>query len=451
MSESRNLVFVVGVFRSGTSQLCSLLNQNPNVALMYEGDIWNFPRGLLAYRFSRDWVQRVEFYNQTLSRHGMVSRNDFSALNKVRTPADLYRVFGERKGASVCGEKSPFYCSRLERLHNLYPEAAFIIVWRNPVEVYRSVRKAAQTSRFFGKNGMLHRLVYLQEQGIRQTDLIEAKGARVFRVDYANMVDNTEEVCRNLSAFLKVPFDAQMLQLNRADLSAVYKAPHHAFLRRGIIERQVYTETLLPASAIEKLERYRNRWLKQQAKWLKPESGPSQNVPGMIEFTCDWLVGRAFTFYDSLVRAVFEFMPLPWLRVYRLLKIWIINPPSGDLDEPTSIVADFRKHWQSILTAATLLAAIGFIQHRSNPHLLFILFYSMPCMLLALVVNYRWVTLFALASSIMSPMIQYEGDADYRSIGVFLWNFITRFILLEFLILMMGRIRAECSRTAANQ
>jgi hypothetical protein len=78
--------------------------------------------------------------------------------------------------------------------------------------------------------------------------------------------------------------------------------------------------------------------------------------------------------------------------------------------------------------------------------LMFMLFYGIPCALLALVVNTRWATLFVLASSFIAPMIQYDGDTDYRSTGVFLWNFFTRFILLEILILTLGRIRLEFSR-----
>src|ERR1019366_134350 len=125
----------------------------------------------------------------------MIATNELRKLEKIRTPLDLYRTFGEMKGAAATGEKSPFYCTRLQQLHNLYPEASFIIVWRNPVEVYRSVLKAGQTSRFFGKPGMLSRLIYHQEQAIRQADRIEKKGARIFRVDYAKIVDQTETVC----------------------------------------------------------------------------------------------------------------------------------------------------------------------------------------------------------------------------------------------------------------
>jgi hypothetical protein len=439
-------VFVVGVFRSGTSLLCSILNQNPGVALMYECDVWNFPRALLNHRFRLNWAERIEFYNQALSRHRLVSETDLSALEKVHTPQDLYRAFGRMKGATVSGEKSPFYCHRLVDLHDEYPGAAFIYVWRNPVEVYRSVLKAGETSRFFGKPGMLSRMIYSQEQAIHQAARIEKRGARVFRVNYADLVDHTEQVCRDISAFLGVPYDERMLKLNQADLSAIYKAPHHAFLRRGVIERQKYDRELVRPSVARKLDRYRCRWERLQAGWLKPSSNATYVEPGAAEFFYHNTMGRALTKYDSLVRAGFEFLPVAWLRVYRLLKNWVVNPPSGSLDEKTSLLKDLKQHWMTILTATVLMELVVFIHMHSNPHLMFILFYGIPCALLALVVNVRWATLFVLAASLIAPMVQYEGDPDYRSALVFGWNLLSRFILLEIVILTLGRIRLEFHR-----
>ena len=446
MSLKPNPVFVVGVFRSGTSLLCSILNQNPGIALMYECDVWNFPRPLLAARFKGHWAERIEFYNQALSRHRMIAPNNFRELESIRTPLDLYRTFGEKKGAAVSGEKSPFYCDRLEQLHKIYPGALFILVWRNPVEIYRSVLKAGQTSRFFGKPGMLSRMIYQQEQAICQAERIEQNGARIYRVDYASLVDQTEKVCRETCAFLGVPFDAKMLHLNQADLSAIYKAPHHAYLRRGVIERQKYTEKLVSPRIDQKLERFRSRWELQQANWLKPTASANPSTPGAVELLYHHTLGKVLTIYDSLVRAGFEFLPLPWLRVYRLLKTWVVNPPSGAVGEKTSMLKDCQRHWLTILVATALLGLITFINHLANPHLLFILFYAIPCALLALVVNVRWATLCVLACSIISPLIQYEGDSDYRSVGVFAWNFISRLILLEIVILTLGRIRLEFSK-----
>ena len=292
---NQNPVFVIGVFRSGTSLLCSLLNQNPKIALMYECDVWNFPRPLLPLRFRHNWAERIEFYNQALSRHRMVEEHDCRGLDQIRTPLDLYRTFGARKGATVSGEKSPFYCDRLEQLHQRYPNAYFIIVWRPPEEIYRSVVKAGQTSRFFGKPGMLSRLIYQQEQLIRQTSRLEKRGARILRVDYASIVDRTEKICRYISEFIGVPFDAQMLHLNKADLSAIYKAPHHAYLRRGIIERQHYTQELVSSVVTKKLERYRHRWEQMQSDWLKIPDSPARPKPGFIESAYHTAAGKLWT------------------------------------------------------------------------------------------------------------------------------------------------------------
>jgi glycosyltransferase involved in cell wall biosynthesis len=237
-----------------------------------------------------------------------------------------------------------------------------------------------------------------------------------------------------------------MLELNRADLSAIYNQPHHAHLRRGVIERQKYPQELVPPATVRKLERYRRRWEIQLAAGPQVSSATNHSGPGRLEFFYHNAAGRVLTFYDSLVRVGFEFLPLPWLRVYRLLRDWVVNPPSGSLDEKTSLLKDWREHSHTILTATALLAGIVFVHMRSNPHLMFILFYGIPCILLALVVNTRWATVFVLAGSVIAPMVQYDGDPDYRSAFVFIWNFFTRFILLEILILTLGRIRLEFSR-----
>jgi len=436
-------LFVVGVFRSGTSLLCSILNQNPQVSLMFECDVWNFPRPLLDIRFRRNWAERIEFYNEALSRHRLVSDGDHTGLEKIRSAADLYHAFGALKGAKICGEKSPFYCDRLVQLHRHYPEATFIIVWREPVEIYRSVLKAGETSRFFGKAGMLSRMIYHQEQLIRQAAQIERAGAKIFRISYADIVDRTEKTCRELCEFLQVPYDAQMLHLNKADLSAIYKAPHHAYLRRGIIERQKYPRELVKPAVAEKLERYGRRWERLQAGWLKPTAPAKGPEPHLCERLWHFVMGRTLTFYDAAVRAGFEFFPLNWLRVYRLLKNWVVNPPTGAVDEKISVLRDVQRHWGAVLLASFIFAVTVFAHLHSNPHLMFIPFYALPCGILVLLANLRWATLFALLASVVAPMIQYAGDTDYRGTFVFLWNGFGRFFLIETFVLMLGRIRMD--------
>lgn len=290
-------------------------------------------------------------------------------------------------------------------------------------------------------------MIYDQEQLIRQSRQISGAGARVLHIDYANIVDQTEKTCREISAFLGVEYDERMLRLNKADLSAIYKAPHHAYLRRGVIERQKYEQELVPPRVLKKLERYRCHWERLQAGWLKPSEPGCALQPGPVEHVYHNATGRLLTIYDSLVRAGFEFLPMPWLQVYRLLKNWLVNPPSGLADEKTSIKRDWKQHHLTLLTASVLMAAVVYVHLHANPHLMFILFYAIPCALVALVVNMRWATLFVVVASVVAPLVQYDGDSDYRSPFVFGWNLFTRLVLLEIVVLTLGRIRMDFKKT----
>jgi hypothetical protein len=237
-----------------------------------------------------------------------------------------------------------------------------------------------------------------------------------------------------------------MLQLEKADRSAIFKSPHHGFLHRGIIERQKYDRELVSPRIFEMLGRFRNRWERQQSGWIKVSLAPHGLEPSDGELFYHRTLGGLLVNYDSLIRAGFEFIPLVWLRVYRLLKNWVVHPPSGQADEKTSLLADFKTHWITLCTALGLLALVAYVHLHVNPHLMFILFYGFPAALVALVVNARWATIFVVIASSIPPLIQYDGDPDYRPTFVLVWNFINRLILLEIFVLLLSRVRLELAR-----
>ena len=436
-------VFVVGVFRSGTSLLYSLLNQHPNLALMYETDVWNFPRAFSGWRFRGDWLARQEFFNQCLSRHRLTLNGTRRGLESIRTPDDLYDTYAQLKPAARCGEKSPHYCSRLEELFRQYPQAAFIILWRDPVETYRSVVKAGKKAPFFRKIGMLSRLVYRQEDLIRQTARIQARGARVFRVSYDGLVDEPETVCRQLCGFLELEFDDQMLRLENADMSSVYRDPHHDYLRRGIIARQRHAEELLKPAEIAKLASYRTRWERLQAPWLgvaPNRSGKSE--PAWFERHGDFCRGRFLALYDDGVRLGFEFLPLAWLQAYRNFRAWLLNKPPALMPA----TAHPANHTPSLITALVYLMMLATVHLHADPHLMFLPLYILPCLALALVTNLQWATLFSIMCAILAPLVQGFNSAEYEPLPVMLWNSSMRFLLIEMLVLLFVRIRREITQ-----
>src|SRR5271170_4835021 len=69
MMMSPGPVFVVGMWRSGTSLLYALLNQHPQIGLMYESDFPLLSSLFLLPRKSSSWIPKVDSWNGALTRH----------------------------------------------------------------------------------------------------------------------------------------------------------------------------------------------------------------------------------------------------------------------------------------------------------------------------------------------------------------------------------------------
>src|SRR5215469_14137478 len=111
-------VFVVGMWRSGTSLLYSLLNQHSEVALMYEGELAVLEPYFWIPRKKKDWLAKWELWNKALSRHRIESQcipgGKYDLRSAIETAYIEYAR--QKKGAITWGCKSPNYCNLLSRL-----------------------------------------------------------------------------------------------------------------------------------------------------------------------------------------------------------------------------------------------------------------------------------------------------------------------------------------------
>lgn len=446
-------VFVVGVLRSGTSLLYALLNLHPQVALMYECDIWNFPEAFCGIRFRCDWLRRQEFYNQVLSRHRLTFGDSLRGLEKVRTPEDLYRVFSEGKGKPLFGEKSPFYCAHLQRLAQRYPGCRFILLWRDPIEIYRSVLRAGRIKRFFRRRGILSRLIFYREQMIQQAIRLEEAGVPLCHVSYAGLIGATEETCRRICRFLGVEFDEKMLDLASADLSAVYPGPEHKHLHSGRIERQqladeTETENIDPV-ALKRLQRFGARWRRLQSQWLNdPPDAAAALEPSPGERLYYKMTGEFFRAVDDGKRALFEFLPLPWLRSYRQTKKWFLARRAESPGDRRSLGEQLRAHWITILASAVVMLVVACLDILTGPEVTLLPFYLIPCAVLTLVVNYRWGTFAAAAYMVIWSVIQaYQNpNLNLEHWQTLMWDAGMRFVLFQIILVLLDRVRVEAAQ-----
>lgn len=443
-------VFVVGVLRSGTSLLYALLNLHPQVALMYECDVWDFPEAFCGIRFKRDWLQRQEFYNQALSRHRLIFGGSLRGLDGVRAPEDLYRVFSEGKDKPLFGEKSPFYCAHLRRLVRRYPGCRFILLWRDPIEIYRSVVRAGRKERFFRRRGILSRLIFYREQMIQQTARLERAGVPLCHVTYADLTGDTEETCRRICRFLGIEFDEKMLDLASADLSAVFPGPEHNHLRSGrIVRRQFADETEmedLDPAALKRLQRFGARWRRLQSQWLgKQTDATAESEPSVLERLSCKIAGVFFQSMDGGKRALFEFLPLAWLRTYRQTKKWFLEQRAELPADRRSLGEQFRAHWITILASAVVLAFVACLDIITGPDFTLLPFYLIPCAALTLIVNQRWGTLAVATAMVIWSIIQVHQNPNLNleHWKVLLWDAGMRFVVLEVIVLLLNRVRVQ--------
>ena len=420
---------------------------------MYECDVWDFPAVLSTVRFRGDWRARLEFYNQSLSRHRLIFGENLHGLENVRTPGDLYRIFAESKDAKVFGEKSPFYCTRLCQLAKNYPGCHFILIWRDPVEIHQSIQDAARESRFFRRAGTLNRLIFYQERMIQEAAKLNHSESRVHHLTYADLIDRTEESCRGICQFLNIEFDHKMLNLEGADLSAVFRSPQHDYLRNGKIQRRPSSNNGGSPRGILKLERYRNRWDRMRRELFHHETALSHGAePGRTERLYHQFAGSMICRTDAAKRALIEFLPLPWLRTYRQVKAWFLAGRAAACASRQPLGNEFRTHKATILLSLVVMAACVVADWLTPAEVSLLPFYMIPPAILALVINRRWGTLAAATSAIAWALVQNLDSPriNFSHLNIWIWDLLMRFLTFEVIVLLLARIRLELSSQKAS-
>jgi hypothetical protein len=321
-------IFVVGVWRCGSTLLYLLLNQHPDIRLFFESDLpvlW--PMFRLPWT-RRSWVERWEYWNASVSRHDLDPARLAAPVTSLAEAFTLAgREYAGQKGKKIWGCKSPTYYDRLDYLAKEFPGARFIVVWRDPEEICRSVIHAAARSGFsgswFARRGTNHRSVLASKTLQKQVQKLLHMGASVHQMHYRDLVNDTAKTMQSVCEFLAVPFDPSVTVLDQADRSAVYKGEHHTLARSGDIVSTKDRHQPLPPPLADKINRYRTLWRSKYGdKWLLSErfSETAATKPSLWERAWDRLLFVALHIRDVTPQIAFSILPLSAWHFYRWLK-----------------------------------------------------------------------------------------------------------------------------------
>jgi len=314
-------LFVISMWRSGSSLLYALLNKHPQVGLMYEADLMLLRSVFRKPRGQRDWAARWEFWNHAFTRHGMdvegfsTSRLDFGAAFE-----SAHKEFARCKRAVIWGDKSPNYYDRLREMAETFPNARFIIVWRDPLATANSILRAAQAGNsYFGRRGSVLRGLIGYGVYKEQTNWLHAHARLVLELSYEDLVSNTASVMQDVCRFLNIDYSDDLASLEGADRSAIYAGEHHALVKGNAIVASA-RPNVADQKLRAKIDRYVKFWkLRYSGQWppFHRFEGIGVTPAGVLERATDKVVYRVLRKWDAFSGFCFSLLPLSWLASFR--------------------------------------------------------------------------------------------------------------------------------------
>lgn len=321
VSPTSGPVFLVGMWRSGTSLFYALLNQHPQIALMYEGDLFLLRSMFWLPGRKSTWVERWQFWNQAPTRH-KIDIEEPERESSLRANIErAYRETALRKGARIFGEKSPNYYDSLTRLAQTFPHARFIVIWRDPASICRSIIQAAEDpSSWFRRKGMIIRTLLGYKVLKSQCDQLSGKAVPLLQIQYERLVKDPVKVMRSVCRFLEIPFDPRMVSLQAADRSAIYQGEHHSLVKSESIVSSHAHDEVLPLAIKNKIQRYVAGW-RAETDGAWPAMPPAERLgaakPTFWERIVDPCAYHGYRTLDSLVGLIYSLAPLSVLQAWR--------------------------------------------------------------------------------------------------------------------------------------
>jgi len=217
------LLFIVGVGRSGTSLLQSMLASHPDVAYLPETIFLRryIPRGRLQAIYEKQGKQAVE---QALEADEYFFRTGLDPANIVSRAIEHgsfldASIYLEMLAAYTCdsknwvGDKDPRAIEYLPLLKSVAPDSLVLHILRDPRDVLASKKKAAWSKKGHVWKHVFANRVQFTIGSRRGPDLF---GKRYHEICYEELLSAPEKVLSGLCRDLGLEYDKGMLSFGNA-------------------------------------------------------------------------------------------------------------------------------------------------------------------------------------------------------------------------------------------
>lgn len=279
----RDPIFIVGMPRSGTSLLSTLLHAHSELAVApethYFTRCWEGPtisddeeaRRLLECLLRQPGVRDMALTDDEIAT---VRRTVESAPEPSHRAifTSLLEVFVQKHGGQRWGEKTPAHLEYVQEISTAFPEAVFLVLLRDPRDVSLSLRKMPWNHRrtVFDHARRWAHYARLTRAYRHQPSL------NVQVVRYEQLIERPEEVLRKVCRTLGVGFEPGMLMEDQQEKGALDP------------EREPWKEKALRPIDPTNKEKWRTEMSRAERKVVEWQAGAEMEAWGYPTENLSW-------------------------------------------------------------------------------------------------------------------------------------------------------------------
>ena len=219
------MIFIIGVGRSGTSLLQSILNSHSKISFLPETQF------LRNYVFKKNVSINKSNYKEIISQLEKDPR--FSRLNicpkivieKSKNMIDVYRnitnFFLKNKNKEIIGDKDPKIIENIEVLNYFFPNSKIIHIIRDPRDVVLSRTKARWSKKY---PYFMHSIIYYLQMTLGRKMLYKYYNKNNFyEIKYEDLIKDPDYELKKICNFLEVEYENNILNYHNSSKELVSK------------------------------------------------------------------------------------------------------------------------------------------------------------------------------------------------------------------------------------
>jgi Sulfotransferase family len=220
-------VFIVGCPRSGTTLLRRMVDAHPHIAVVHETH-WIprcfekrrglTPEGLVTPELISKLLEYRRFPKMKIGREELERLiNSDEPVSYSSFVSAIFDLYGQRKGKSLVGDKTPSYVFSLPTLHALWPKAKFVHIIRDGRDVCLSMLNwkkaqvgAGRLATWTQAPVLTTALWWKQRVRLGREDGSALGPELYYEIRYETLVSQPATECAALCDFLGLPYDDAM-------------------------------------------------------------------------------------------------------------------------------------------------------------------------------------------------------------------------------------------------